>query len=152
MTRVKVTFLGPFGSTFTVTFYVNEAVVDPNDALILAIISAIETLCACVGLRIELSKVSKQVGTAGTGVLVAEDKLLVVVSDTDDNRHIYRIPAPSLVGAKNALSADAMTFDKASAAGTTLSDAIETFATSAAGGPLTAIIEGHRTEGKHLKN
>lgn len=152
MTRVKITLMGPFNTTFTMSFYVSSDVVSPDDALILAVVSAIETMCAAVALKIELSKLEKSTATAGTGVLVAEDKLQVTVSDDDDNRHTYRIPAPMITGAGNPFDTDNLTFKKTSTTGAALSAAIETYAQSESGSNLSAIIEGHRTEGKHLKN
>lgn len=152
ITRVTLTYRDRYGRSAIIRFHVDGVIVDPNDPDIAAVVSAINAITRAVCITIEISIVDTYTGTAGTGPTVAQDKALLVTKDDEDDNHLFRVPGPKLAVGTTIFLSDNVTVDLANASVAALSASIATNAKSTAGGSLTAIREGHRTEGKTLKN
>lgn len=99
-TRVKVTYSGPYGTEFSVTFYVAPGIVDPTDPTIQAIVTTINALTNAVAIRIEVSAVNPHSVTPTTSqVYVNEDKGQFVFIDDQATPHNFKVPGikPSIV-------------------------------------------------------
>jgi hypothetical protein len=149
-TKVTLTFLTRYGLSFVVRFYVPAAIVDPEDALITAIVTAINAACACVGVRIEISVPAQYAGTAGTGATNCTDKAVIVVPDDDGENHIFKVPAPKVAAGNSIFTADNATLDLADANVIALNTALTTYGVGRSGDLLTDIKKGHRAGGKAL--
>jgi len=149
-TRVTVTFMTRYGVSFTCRFYVPASVVDPDDAIILAVVAAINDACACVGFRIEITQGGSFVQSPGSGPTVCEDKAVIIVPDDSGEAHTFKLPAPKLAGGTSIFETDGATLDLADASVAALSTALATYGYGASGDNLTPIKKGHRAGGKRL--
>jgi hypothetical protein len=139
-TRVKVTFATQFGLEFTCTFHVDPSIIDPNDTLVQAIVTAISALTAGFPIRIEVSVSAAHAVTATTSqVYVNEDKGEFIFVDDGAMAHTFKLPAPkpAIIGS------DKETIDGTGDVSTFLS-AVATYALGPAGESLEAPLGGMR--------
>jgi len=149
-TRVTVTFMTRYGVGFVVRFYVPASVVDPTDPAIINVVNAINAACASKGISIEISLAGSFVSTAGTGPTICEDKAVLVVPDDSGEVHIFKLPAPKLVGVGNIFEADGTTLNLADPNVSDLSASLASVGYGRSGDNLTPIRKGHRAGGKRL--
>jgi len=98
-TRVTVTYNTIYNIEFKVSFYVGPGVVDPNNAAVQAIVTAINNVTRAVAIRIELTASSPNTVTAtANAVYVNEDKLEFVFQGAE-SAHTFKLPGldPSLL-------------------------------------------------------
>ena len=149
-TRVTLVFLTRYGLKFTVRFYVPGTVVDPTDALIVSIVTAINAACACVGVSIEISKGQAYAGSAGTGATNCTDKAVLIVPDDSGENHIFKVPAPKVAAGNTIFLEDNATLDLADVNVAALSGALDSAGRGKSGDGLKEISKGHRAGGKAL--
>lgn len=150
-TRVTVTFMTRYGLGFVARWYMPDTVVSPDDSAITDIVDAINAACACVGISIELSKSHEYAGSAGTGALTCEDKVVLLVKDEDgQENHVFKVPAPKIAAGNSIFEADQATLDLEDANVEALSDALALYGRGKSGDGFGVITKGHRAGGKAL--
>lgn len=141
-TRVKVTYQAYGFLEFTVTFYVAGGIVNPNDATIQAIITAINAVTRAVAIRIELSASEGHAVTAtASATYVNEDKAeFVFQGDADGLAHTFKVPGlhPAI------LATDNENIDATAGLPLAYVAAVAANALDADGGSLTAPTKGRR--------
>lgn len=140
-TRVKVTYQGPYSTEFSVTFYVAPGIVDPNNATIQAIVTAINAITCAVALRIEISASNPHAITpVSSPTYVNEDKGQFVFLDGEGVPHNFKLPgiAPAYIS-----TSDNETIPGAGPVATFLA-AVASNAKGPNGGALTAPAQGQR--------
>lgn len=95
VTRVTVIYRPFNGADFRINFYVAGAVVDPTNAAIQAILTAINGVTRAVAIEIELTVINDVADTAVIGaVYVSEDKAQFSYADEGGHSHNYKVPGP----------------------------------------------------------
>ena len=94
-TRVTLTVRDRFLNEARIIFHVAAGIIDPNNAVIQAIVSAINAAINPVGIYVELTQVNAVTATATSGAdYVAEDKVIFPAIDEDGQPHNFKVPAP----------------------------------------------------------
>lgn len=149
-TRVTVVFDPQWGPQFAVRFHVAPGIIDPNNAGIQAIVTAINALTRAIALTIELSQVD---AIAGSPVMsadyISEDKAAFKALDGDGQAHNYRIPGPTAA----IFLANKETIDMTNLDVVAFVAAVTANALGRGGVPITTIPVGFRAENrKKLKS
>lgn len=149
-TRVTVTMRDRYGNEARVVFHVAPGIVDPTNANIQAIVTAINACCNPVGLTIELSQVNAVVATAvGGSAYVSTDKGLFPALDQDGQPHNFKVPGikPSIL----IPNSDQIDFTNANVI--TYRAAVTGSAIGRGGATITSLNYGYRTASrKPIKN
>lgn len=138
---VTITWADRHGNHVQVKFHVDAAIIDPSNALIQSVVTAINAMTHAIGLTIEISKGTTFSNTPGTGPFVVEDKAILVSHDLEGNPHTWKLPAPL----DTDFESDNETVDVTAGAVGSLSSMIQANARSQQGGALTLLLKGHRT-------
>lgn len=94
-TRVTVTVRDRFLNEARIIFHVAPGIIDPNNAVIQAIVTAINATINPVGIYVELTQVNAVTATAVTGAAyVATDKAIFPAIDEDGQPHNFKVPSP----------------------------------------------------------
>jgi hypothetical protein len=149
-TRVTVTFRDRYANEMRLIFHVAAGIVDPSNATVQAIVTAINSCCNPVGLSIELSQVNAVEGTAVIGAdYVATDKAVFPAIDQDGQPHNFKVPSlkPAI------LAADGVSVDFTNVDVLAYQAAVLASAQGRNGADITTLNTGYRTASrKPLKN
>jgi hypothetical protein len=149
-TRVTVTLQDRYKNEIRIVFHVAAGIVDPNDATVQAVVTAINNCINPVGLHVELTQVDAVTGSGIVGAdYVCTDKAVFPALDEDGQPHNFKVPAllPSI------LEADGVTVDMANADVVAYVEAVTTNAQGRNGVAITAMNSGYRwASRKPLKN
>lgn len=88
-----MTYSPKWGPDFIVRFYVAAGIVDPNNAGVQAIVTAINACTRAVALQIELTQINVLEAAAVSGAYYgSEDKAQFNAMDVDSKAHNYKVP------------------------------------------------------------
>lgn len=147
VTRVTVIYKPFSGSDFRVNFYVAGAVVDPNNAALQAIVSAINGVTRAVAVQIELTVINDVADTAVVGAAyVSEDKAQFTYVDDGGHPHNYKVPG--ILAAL--LEANKETVDLTAPAVITYNTAMLANARGRGGADITTLVSATRRENRKL--
>jgi hypothetical protein len=146
-TRVTVVFDPKWGPQFAVRFHVAPGIVDPNNAGIQAIVTAINALTRSIALTIELSAVDAIAGSpTASATYIAEDKAAFKALDADGQVHNYRVPGPMA----SIFNADKETVNFAAGGVGSFISRMLAAALGRGGVPITSIPNGFRAENRKM--
>jgi len=149
-TRVTITAQDRYKNEIRIVFHVAAGIVDPNNAAVQAVVTAINNCINPVGLHIELTQVNAVAGSAVVGAdYVATDKAVFPALDEDGQTHNYKVP--SILA--TIVDDDGVSIDMANADVAAYVAAVTTNAQGRNGVAITAINSGYRwASRKPLKN
>ena len=140
-TRVTLTVRDRFANEARIVFHVAPGIVDPNDATIQAIVTAINACMNSVGVYIELTQVNTPAGSVVDDVpYVSTDKAIFPALDQDGQPHNFKVPGPIV----SAFEADGYTVDMTFGAVVAYVDAVTTHARGRNGADVTVLTSGYR--------
>lgn len=149
-TRVTVTYEDRYKNSVRVVFHVAAGIVDPNNAVIQAIVAAINACVNPIGLTIELTQVDVVVGTPVIGAsYISTDKVLWIGLDENNQPHNWKVPGPDPV----IFLPNDDNVDPANAAVIAYKAAVVANAKTRNNGAISVVTTGYRTASrKPLKN
>jgi hypothetical protein len=144
-TRVTVTLKVAYGPAARIVFHVASSIVAPDNAVILAVIAALETITRGKAIQIEISLQAAIAGSPASGIpYVSEDKGLFRFRDVNGVSHAQKVAGilPAIV-ATNAV--DLITNVNP---GLAYVNAVTTNAKTRNNETLSSFVSGHRTENR----
>lgn len=143
-TKVTVIYKPKRGPQFAVIFHVAGTVINPNDAGVQAIVTAINAVTRAVALEITLSAAHENTATATAAApYTSGDKGLFLFKDENEIAHNLKVP-----GIKAAeVSADTESIDITAGAPKTFADAIVAHAVTPGSGAIS-----HATSARRAMN
>ncbi len=146
-TRIHLTYKAFDDLEFAIIFHVAGTIVDPNDAVVIAIVGYINSITAAICIHIELSIVGAAVGTLTFDAdYVNEDKAFFRFKDSTGTAHNYRVPAPI----SDIFLDDFETIDDVNALVADYTEAVTTYVKGRGGNPVDSFIKGYRKENRKL--
>lgn len=144
-TTVHVVFRPKWGPDFQMLFHIKGIVLDPTDANLQLVISAINAVTRAVAIEIALSVTKENTGSPTASVnYVNEDKAFVKALDAEGQAHNFKIP--SLLS--TLLGTDKETVNIATGVGSDYATALTTYARSPGGSHITSVPSAYRTENR----
>jgi len=146
-TRVTICYQDRYGFKWCIGFHVDNTVVDPDDAKIVAVIAAINILTRAVNITVELSKVNAPAGAATSlASYVNEDKGFFRFTDEDGSPHSYKIP--SLV--PGILDANTESITSSNVLVLAYTNAVKTYAQGRGSASIQVFVSAYRKENRKL--
>lgn len=146
-TRVTVVFGDRYGAHARIVFYVDPAIVDPSDAQIQAIVTALNYFIRATAITIEISAVEAHADTPGTTAYSnVEDKMISTFIDGSSAPHNWKLP-----GVKTTLlNTDRETFLSPNATVDAWTAAVIANAVGSNGEPIISFSGAHRSISRKL--